>query len=144
MTFIYLYIRYLYVICERIFSDGSPPLDYHLIWRRTTIDRNIHYLNNHPAGIQQVSLNPAQLNFNLEPKNIFTGPMLEMVWLMPRYFDEQEKNEERQNEIEWNKWQHSLEQERKKERKGYRYWWFFIMIIWTRLFDKIATPYNGN
>jgi len=41
------------------------------------------YLNNHPAGLQEVSLNMEQLKSHLEGKNIFTKPILEMMRLMP-------------------------------------------------------------
>jgi len=51
-----------------------------------------YYLNNHPAGIQEVSLNPEQLKFHLDAKNFFSKPILEMVRLMPWYSNEKERN----------------------------------------------------
>jgi len=51
-----------------------------------------YYLNNHPSGIQEVSLNPEQLKYNLDAKNFFSKSILEMVRLMPWYSKEKEKN----------------------------------------------------
>lgn len=49
------------------------------------------YLNNHPAGIQEVSLNPEQMKFHLDEKNFFTKPILDMLRLMPWYSNEKER-----------------------------------------------------
>ena len=54
-----------------------------------------YYLNNHPSGIQEVSLNPEQLKFNLDAKNFFSKSILEMVRLMPWYSKEKEQNKKR-------------------------------------------------
>ena len=51
-----------------------------------------YYLNNHPSGIQEVSLNPEQLKYNLDAKNFFSKSILEMVRLMPWYSNEKEQN----------------------------------------------------
>lgn len=53
---------------------------------------NQFYLNNHPSGIQEVSLNTGQLKFHLDAKNFFTKQILEMVRLMPLYSNEKERN----------------------------------------------------
>jgi hypothetical protein len=54
------------------------------------------YLSNHPSGIQEVSLNPEQLKFNLEAKSLFAEPILETLRLMPWYNKNQEQNDNRQ------------------------------------------------
>jgi len=54
-----------------------------------------YYLNNHPSGIQEVSLNPEQLKYNLDAKNFFSKSILEMVRLMPWYSKEKEQNKKR-------------------------------------------------
>jgi len=50
------------------------------------------YLNNHPSGIQEVSLNPEQMKYQLDTKNFFSKSILEMVRLMPWYSKEKEQN----------------------------------------------------
>jgi hypothetical protein len=50
------------------------------------------YLNNHPSGIQEVSLNPEQMKFHLSNKNYFSGPILEIIRLMPWYGNEKERS----------------------------------------------------
>jgi len=67
-----------------------------------------YYLNNHPSGIQEVSLNPEQLKYNLDAKNFFSKSILEMVRLMPWYSKEKEKN--KKNKM------------LKHKRKGMRFW----------------------
>ena len=64
------------------------------------------YLNNHPAGIQEVNLNLEKLKSHLEEKNFFTKPILEMVRLMPWYNNEKEQNK--------------LKQKLKRKKKGKR------------------------
>jgi len=54
-----------------------------------------YYLNNHPSGIQEVSLNPEQLKYNLDAKNFFSKSILEMIRLMPWYSKEKEQNKKR-------------------------------------------------
>jgi len=54
-----------------------------------------YYLNNHPSGIQEVSLNPEQLKFHLDAKNFFSKSILEMVRLMPWYSKEKEQNKKK-------------------------------------------------
>ena len=54
-----------------------------------------YYLNNHPSGIQEVSLNPEQLKYNLDAKNFFPMSILEMLRLMPWYSKEKEQNKKR-------------------------------------------------
>jgi len=54
-----------------------------------------YYLNNHPSGIQEVSLNHEQLKYHLDAKNFFSKPILEMVRLMPWYGKEKEQNKKR-------------------------------------------------
>jgi hypothetical protein len=54
-----------------------------------------YYLNNHPAGIQEVNLNPEQLKFHLDAKNFFSKSILEMVRLMPWYGKEKEQNKKK-------------------------------------------------
>jgi len=54
-----------------------------------------YYLNNHPSGIQEISLNPEQLKFNLDAKNFFSKSILEMVRLMPWYSKEKEQNKKK-------------------------------------------------
>jgi hypothetical protein len=49
------------------------------------------YLNNHPAGIQEVNLNMEQIKVNLNAKNLFSKSILEMVRLMPWYNNEKER-----------------------------------------------------
>jgi hypothetical protein len=44
---------------------------------------DLFYLNNHPEGIQDVSLNTEELKSHLEGKNYFTKPIIEMVRLLP-------------------------------------------------------------
>ena len=51
-----------------------------------------YFLNNHPSGVQEVSLNPEQLKFHLDAKNFFSKSILEMVRLMPWYSNEKEQN----------------------------------------------------
>jgi hypothetical protein len=41
------------------------------------------YLNNHPAGIQEVNLNMEQVKYHLDTKNFFSKSILEMIRLMP-------------------------------------------------------------
>ena len=53
---------------------------------------NQFYLNNHPAGIQEVSLNPEQLKNHLDAKNFFSKSILEILRLMPWYSKEKEQN----------------------------------------------------
>jgi len=53
------------------------------------------YLNNHPSGIQEVSLNPEQLKYQLDTKNFFSKSILEMVRLMPWYSHEKEQNKKK-------------------------------------------------
>lgn len=55
-----------------------------------------YYLNNHPSGIQEVSLNPEQLKFNLDAKNFFSKSILEMLRLMPWYSKEKELSKKKQ------------------------------------------------
>jgi hypothetical protein len=54
-----------------------------------------YYLNNHPAGIQEVNLNPEQLKFHLDAKNFFSKPILEMIRLMPWYSNEKEQSKKK-------------------------------------------------
>ena len=54
------------------------------------------YLSNHPSGIQKVSLNPEQLKFHLEEKNLFSETIVETLRLMPWYYNEQDQNDNRQ------------------------------------------------
>ena len=54
-----------------------------------------YYLNNHPSGIQEVSLNPEQLKYHLDAKNFFSKSILEMVRLMPWYSNEKEQNKKK-------------------------------------------------
>ena len=54
-----------------------------------------YYLNNHPTGIQEVSLNPEQLKYHLDAKNFFSKSILEMVRLMPWYSKEKEQNKKK-------------------------------------------------
>ena len=49
------------------------------------------YLNNHPAGIQEVNLNMEQMKYHLDTKNFFSKSILEMVRLMPWYSRENEQ-----------------------------------------------------
>jgi hypothetical protein len=65
------------------------------------------YLNNHPAGIQEINLNMEQVKFHLEEKNFFKKPILEMVRLLPWYNNEKE--------------QYKLKQKLKRKRKGRRF-----------------------
>ena len=57
---------------------------------------DLFYLNNHPAGIQEVYLNLEQLKSHLEGRNIFTKPILEMVRLLPWYNNEKEQRNRKQ------------------------------------------------
>jgi len=66
-----------------------------------------YYLNNHPAGIQEVNLNPEQLKYNLDAKNFFSKSIVEMVRLMPWYSKEKEQNKKKKI--------------LKQKRKGMRY-----------------------
>ena len=50
------------------------------------------YLNNHPAGIQEINLNPEQIKFTLDARNFFSKSILEMVRIMPWYSNEKERN----------------------------------------------------
>jgi hypothetical protein len=50
------------------------------------------YLNNHPSGIQEVNLNPEQLKFHLDAKDLFSKSILEMIRLMPWYSNEKERD----------------------------------------------------
>jgi len=52
-------------------------------------------LNNHPSGIQEVSLNTEQVKYNLDAKNFFSKSILEMVRLMPRYSNEKVQNKKK-------------------------------------------------
>ena len=52
-------------------------------------------LNNHPSGIQEVSLNPEPLKYNLDAKYFFSKSILETVRLMPWYNKEKEQNKKR-------------------------------------------------
>jgi len=54
-----------------------------------------YYLNNHPSGIQEVSLNPEQLKYSLDTKNFFSKSILEMVRLMPWYSKEKDQNKKK-------------------------------------------------
>jgi len=54
-----------------------------------------YYLNNHPSGIQEVSLNPEQLKFNLDAKNFFSKSILEILRLMPWYCKEKDQNKKK-------------------------------------------------
>jgi len=54
-----------------------------------------YYLNNHPSGIQEVSLNPEQLKYHLDAKNFFSKSILEIVRLMPWYSNEREQNKKK-------------------------------------------------
>src|SRR5665647_1413446 len=54
-----------------------------------------YYLNNHPSGIQKVSLNPEQLKYHLDTKNFFSKSILEMLRLMPWYSKEKEQNKKK-------------------------------------------------
>src|SRR5665647_137950 len=54
-----------------------------------------YYLNNHPSGIQEVSLNPEQLKYHLDAKNFFSKPILEIIRLMPWYSKEKEQNKKK-------------------------------------------------
>ncbi|HZK60610.1 MAG TPA: relaxase/mobilization nuclease domain-containing protein [Anaerovoracaceae bacterium] len=54
-----------------------------------------YYLNNHPSGIQEVSLNPEQLKYHLDVNNFFSKPILEIVRLMPWYSKEKEQNKKK-------------------------------------------------
>ena len=53
------------------------------------------YLNNHPSGIQEVSLSPEKLKFNLDAKNFFSKSILEMLRLMPWYSKVKEQNKKK-------------------------------------------------
>jgi hypothetical protein len=65
------------------------------------------YLNNHPAGIQEVNLNREKVKFHLEENNFFKKPIHEMVRLWPRYINEKE--------------QQKLKQKLKRKKKGKRF-----------------------
>jgi len=54
-----------------------------------------YFLNNHPSGVQEVSLNPEQLKYHLDAKNFFSKPILEMLRLMPWYNNEKEQNKKK-------------------------------------------------
>ena len=84
-----------------------------------------YYLNNHPSGIQEVSLNPEQLKYHLDAKNFFSKSILEMVRLMPWYGKEKEQNKKRK----------MLKQKRKGKAMGF--WWPLFFLMTVRAFELL-------
>lgn len=54
------------------------------------------YLNNHPAGMQEVSMNREQVKIRMEEKNFFAASILDILRVMPWPDNEKEKNNKRQ------------------------------------------------
>lgn len=54
------------------------------------------YLNNHPSGIQEISLNLGKMKIHLDEKNFFTKPILDMLRLLPWYSNEKERSNRKQ------------------------------------------------
>ncbi|NEW81690.1 MAG: relaxase/mobilization nuclease domain-containing protein [Mariniphaga sp.] len=54
------------------------------------------YLNNHPAGMQEVSLNKEKVKIRMEEKNFFPASILDILRVMPWYSNEIERNKKEQ------------------------------------------------